>query len=661
MRYCKLAVCLAALLPCCLIASSAHAVWTWDGGSLDSDSIYVGENWNPDAIPFFNNTNSGSGNIDSAIIFTGNVRTTPLVDTVGSTGHFNSITFDANAAAFTFTGFGPLRLGPTSGGIPRPLVNNSPNTQTFDVEFTASAADFSATVGDIVFNQNFKVATNATGSSAASTRRNQVLAGNVYFNNGFSGFGTDKLPGPNLDGSANFSGTGGFFVALGGTTYITAESDSLDTDHIDFLWNGRVEIVNGVLQVSHPRALGAGAATALDFHGTAYDAMPAFPEMAAPLISGRTTIGTSVADTGRLELASNIDVSERLFITGRSASFASAPAHIRNFSGVNTLSGPIETQNITDARAVVIDAHDDGVDATELLTISGDLTQRRDATGGGSNGLVLRGNGAGVLSGNVLNGATPATMTWDVQKFDAGTWTISSSGNDYTGSTRVSGGTLALDATGAIPKSSVVQIDAGATLDVSAQAGFTLGSTVTQTLKGDGSVLGSVNFAAGSGLAVDYNGGAIDSLAISGALNIANATVDFNSLGGPLPAGAHVIATYGSLTGAAFSSVVDLPAGFSLDYNYQGAKQIALVGTAPTPGDFDSDGDVDSTDFNHGTLGFKARFGVNLTGSDFLAWQRNVVPSAATPNSGAVPEPAAIGLCLLGLIALPAARRRGRK
>ena len=37
----------------------------------------------------------------------------------------------------------------------------------------------------------------------------------MYFNNGLSGFGTDKLPGPNLNGTGNLSQTGGFFVGAG--------------------------------------------------------------------------------------------------------------------------------------------------------------------------------------------------------------------------------------------------------------------------------------------------------------------------------------------------------------------------------------------------------------------------------------------------------------
>jgi CubicO group peptidase (beta-lactamase class C family) len=42
------------------------------------------------------------------------------------------------------------------------------------------------------------------------------------------------------------------------------------------------------------------------------------------------------------------------------------------------------------------------------------------------------------------------------------------------------------------------------------------------------------------------------------------------------------------------------------------------------PGDFDSDGDVDGVDLTHATLGWKERFGDDLSGSDFLTWQRHL-------------------------------------
>lgn len=42
------------------------------------------------------------------------------------------------------------------------------------------------------------------------------------------------------------------------------------------------------------------------------------------------------------------------------------------------------------------------------------------------------------------------------------------------------------------------------------------------------------------------------------------------------------------------------------------------------PGDFDADGDVDAVDLTHPALGWKARFGDDLDGRDFLTWQRHL-------------------------------------
>ncbi|MHB1156155.1 MAG: PEP-CTERM sorting domain-containing protein, partial [Phycisphaerales bacterium] len=62
-----------------------------------------------------------------------------------------------------------------------------------------------------------------------------------------------------------------------------------------------------------------------------------------------------------------------------------------------------------------------------------------------------------------------------------------------------------------------------------------------------------------------------------GVLDITNATVDFDELVA-VDDPAYVFATYGSLTGIfAPGNILDLPAGYVIDYNYQGGNQIALV------------------------------------------------------------------------------------
>jgi hypothetical protein len=63
---------------------------------------------------------------------------------------------------------------------------------------------------------------------------------------------------------------------------------------------------------------------------------------------------------------------------------------------------------------------------------------------------------------------------------------------------------------------------------------------------------------------------------------------------------------------------------------------------APPPGDFNGDGRVDGGDLNDPTNGWKARFGSDLGGNDFLTWQRNLGAAATATAVAAVPEPAGL-------------------
>ncbi|HET6262457.1 MAG TPA: PQQ-dependent sugar dehydrogenase, partial [Chloroflexia bacterium] len=79
----------------------------------------------------------------------------------------------------------------------------------------------------------------------------------------------------------------------------------------------------------------------------------------------------------------------------------------------------------------------------------------------------------------------------------------------------------------------------------------------------------------------------------------------------------------------------------------------------PPLGDFDRDFDVDMDDLNDPVKGWKARYGVDLDGNDFVDWQRNLgVDQSAAASGGAVPEPGAAALLLVALVlAAPRGRR----
>jgi fibronectin-binding autotransporter adhesin len=72
----------------------------------------------------------------------------------------------------------------------------------------------------------------------------------------------------------------------------------------------------------------------------------------------------------------------------------------------------------------------------------------------------------------------------------------------------------------------------------------------------------------------------VDVLDALGALNISSATVNFTVTGTPAQP-AYVFAEYGSLTGT-FATVDNLPSGYTINYDYQGDDEIALV-AVPEP------------------------------------------------------------------------------
>jgi fibronectin-binding autotransporter adhesin len=144
-------------------------------------------------------------------------------------------------------------------------------------------------------------------------------------------------------------------------------------------------------------------------------------------------------------------------------------------------------------------------------------------------------------------------------KVGSGTLTLTGT-NTYTGTTTVNGGTLALGATGPISTSSGVTIAAGAALDATGATPFAMSASQTVTFKVDGTGTGS------SGLLK------------AAALDITNAHVAFTIVN-PLDDTAYVLATYTSLTGTAFATAT-APAGYTINYSYNGGTQIALVKNA---------------------------------------------------------------------------------
>jgi autotransporter-associated beta strand protein len=289
----------------------------------------------------------------------------------------------------------------------------------------------------------------------------------------------------------------------------------------------------------------------------------------------------------------------------------------------------------------------------------------------GSGGVII--NSPGVLKfnrndtfsvPNLISGSGRVTA-------DAAGGVVTLTGaNTYTGTTTVNAGTLLIN--GTHTGGADYTVAAGATLGGTGSIGSTIivdaggvvppGTSVGTFITTGGATLNGT-------LKIEFSGATIDKLAVGGALDITAATVDFDSLAS-LAGGARIFASYGSLVGAVFGGVLDLPSGFTIDYNYLGGNQIALVGGAH-PGDFDSDGDVDGADFVAWQTHFPTAIGATLAdgdadadgdvdGADFVVWQTNF-PFTPGPGASPVPEPATALLAAVSIAGLATLRRRVRR
>jgi len=142
-------------------------------------------------------------------------------------------------------------------------------------------------------------------------------------------------------------------------------------------------------------------------------------------------------------------------------------------------------------------------------------------TGDGGNANVDTAGNAVTLSG-ALSGIG------GLNKLGNGTLTLGAT-NTFSGPTTIAKGKLTLSSSGSIGSTSLIDVNSGATFDVSAKtSGFVLGNA--QTLQGSGAVLGKVTAASGSRIAP---GDGVGTLTINGNLTLNSGAKFSFELGSP--------------------------------------------------------------------------------------------------------------------------------
>lgn len=125
------------------------------------------------------------------------------------------------------------------------------------------------------------------------------------------------------------------------------------------------------------------------------------------------------------------------------------------------------------------------------------------------------------FDGAILNGSGGSSATTSIVKVGAGTLTLTGN-NLYSGTTVVSNGVIALSGSGALAASSSINVVAGGVIDTSARTDGALALASGQTLRGNGTLRGSVS---GGRIAPGNAANTLGQLTITNVADFSSATV----------------------------------------------------------------------------------------------------------------------------------------
>jgi autotransporter-associated beta strand protein len=411
--------------------------------------------------------------------------------------------------------------------------------------------------GGSVTTSSWIVLGRGQGAGTAGSGLLNVTGGSVTSNS--NNIALNWAPGSGALSVLNVGGGAGAASVTG----VSNAANYLDVSQVSSAGTAGVVNVraNGTLTVAQVRVSGANSTALFNFDGgtlksTAANAGANFMNSgnmdAVTVYSGGGTIdnnSTNITIGNVLRAATGNGVTSIAVTDGGSGYIGAPMVKITGGTG-NTATG---------YAVMVDDGTGNGTYKVDSIVVTSAGTYSVDPTT-----VTLTGGGASTAA-TIGSIATGANTSGGMNFTGSGTTTLSGV-NTYTGPTTIFSGTVALAASGSIATSSGVAIAAGAIFNTSAQS-FTMlgGQTVSFGL--DGSGAGSAGFLQ------------------AGDLNIGSGSVSFSVTGGALDDDAYILASYTSVGGTAFGSVDNLPSGYTLDYNYLGGNQIALI-AVPEPSTF---------------------------------------------------------------------------